>query len=216
MLYLQLFWEFFKTGLFAIGGGMATLPFLYDMADKTGWFTRAQLADMIAVSESTPGPIGVNMATYVGFLTGGVPGAVTATVGLIAPSVIVILIVAAFLQAFRDSKYVAGAFYGLRPASTALITAAGLVVVRETFWLTGGVLFWQGTVLAAVLLVLTRWVKRRRTGTPSCSSDSPPSWAWCSASRARKCKKKKQPAGCFFLLCALLSPRSRCGWRCAA
>ena len=76
MLYLQLFWEFFKTGLFAIGGGMATLPFLYDMADKTGWFTRAQLADMIAVSESTPGPIGINMATYVGFLTGGVPGAV--------------------------------------------------------------------------------------------------------------------------------------------
>ena len=71
MLYLQLFWEFFKTGLFSIGGGMATLPFLYDMADKTGWFTRAQLADMIAVSESTPGPIGVNMATYVGFLTGG-------------------------------------------------------------------------------------------------------------------------------------------------
>lgn len=147
MLYLQLFWEFFKTGLFAIGGGMATLPFLYDMADKTGWFTRAQLADMIAVSESTPGPIGVNMATYVGFLTGGVPGAVTATVGLIAPSVIVILIVAAFLQAFRDSKYVAGAFYGLRPASTALITAAGLVVVRETFWLTGGVLFCRGSSL---------------------------------------------------------------------
>ena len=159
MLYLQLFWEFFKTGLFAIGGGMATLPFLYDMADKTGWFTRAQLADMIAVSESTPGPIGVNMATYVGFLTGGVPGAVTATVGLIAPSVIVILIVAAFLQAFRDSKYVAGAFYGLRPASTALITAAGLVVVRETFWLTSGVLFWQGIILAAVLLVLTRHLK---------------------------------------------------------
>ena len=162
MLYLQLFWEFFKTGLFAIGGGMATLPFLYDMADKTG----AQLADMIAVSESTPGPIGVNMATYVGFLTGGVPGAVTATVGLIAPSVIVILIVAAFLQAFRDSKYVAGAFYGLRPASTALITAAGLVVVRETFWLTGGVLFWQGTVLAAVLLVLTRWVKQTKNWHP--------------------------------------------------
>ena len=156
MLYLQLFWEFFKTGLFAIGGGMATLPFLYDMADKTGWFTRAQLADMIAVSESTPGPIGVNMATYVGFLTGGVPGAVTATIGLIAPSVIVILIVAAFLQAF----------YGLRPASTALITAAGLVVLRETFWLTGGVLFWQGIILAAVLLVLTRWVRQTKNWHP--------------------------------------------------
>ena len=85
MLYLQLFWEFFKTGLFAIGGGMATLPFLYDMADKTGWFTRAQLADMIAVSESTPGPIGVNMATYVGFLTGGVLGAMRPTVAVTAP-----------------------------------------------------------------------------------------------------------------------------------
>ena len=82
MLYLRLFWEFFKTGLFAVGGGMATLPFLYDISDRTGWFTHMQLADMIAVGESTPGPIGVNMATYVGYLTGGVGGAVVATVGL--------------------------------------------------------------------------------------------------------------------------------------
>ena len=93
MLYLRLFWEFFKTGLFAVGGGMATLPFLYSMSDATGWFTHAQLADMIAVSESTPGPIGVNMATYVGFSTAGVPGAVVATLGLITPSVIIILII---------------------------------------------------------------------------------------------------------------------------
>ena len=76
-LYLQLFWEFFKTGLFAVGGGMATLPFLYDISNKTGWFTHAQLADMVAVSESTPGPIGVNMASYVGFVTGGVGGVLT-------------------------------------------------------------------------------------------------------------------------------------------
>ena len=76
MILLRLFWEFFKTGLFAVGGGMATLPFLYDMSARTGWFTQARLADMIAVSESTPGPIGVNMATYVGFETAGIPGAV--------------------------------------------------------------------------------------------------------------------------------------------
>ena len=75
MLYARLFFEFFKAGLFAVGGGLATLPFLYAISDKTGWFTHAQLADMVAVSESTPGPIGVNMATYVGFLTGGVGGA---------------------------------------------------------------------------------------------------------------------------------------------
>ena len=166
-LYLQLFFEFFKTGLFAVGGGMATLPFLEDMAERTNWFTAAQLADMIAVSESTPGPIGVNMATYVGFITGGVPGALTATLGLITPSVIVILIVAAFLKSFRDSKYVKSAFYGLRPASTALVAAAGITVVRKTF-LVGTVtavadlltaIDWKAVVLAAVLLVLTRWVK---------------------------------------------------------
>ena len=82
MIYLRLFWEFFKTGLFAIGGGMATVPFLYAMSDKTGWFTHAQLADMIAVGESTPGPIGVNMATYVGFTTSGILGGVIATVAM--------------------------------------------------------------------------------------------------------------------------------------
>lgn len=129
MLYLRLYYEFFKAGLFAIGGGMATLPFLYDISDKTGWFSYAQLANMVAISESTPGPIGVNMATYVGFTSGGVPGSVVATVGLITPSVIIILIIAGFLNAFKDSKYVESAFYGLRPASTGLIGAAGLSVV---------------------------------------------------------------------------------------
>ena len=164
-LYLQLFWEFFKTGLFAVGGGMATLPFLYDISDKTGWYTHAQLADMIAVSESTPGPIGVNMATYVGYLSGGVPGAVISTLGLVTPSIIVILIVAAFLQAFRENRYVNAAFYGLRPASAAMITAAGLAVVRVSFF-TGApgrsTVQWKAVALAAALLVLTRWIKKTK------------------------------------------------------
>ncbi|MBQ1675320.1 MAG: chromate transporter [Oscillospiraceae bacterium] len=164
MIYLQLFFEFLKTGLFAVGGGLATLPFLNDMADRTGWFTRAQLADMLAVSESTPGPIGVNMATYVGFTTAGIPGALIATLGLITPSVIVILIVAAFLRAFRDNKYVNSAFYGLRPASTAMVAAAGigvalltLVHTDKTFGL--NYFNWPALALAAVVLVLTRWVE---------------------------------------------------------
>ena len=109
MIYLQLFWEFFKPGLFAVGGGLATLPFLYDMAGRTGWFTASQLADMLAVSESTPGPIGVNMATYVGFTSAGPLGAVVATVGLVTPSVIIILIVAAVLNAFRENRWVKAA-----------------------------------------------------------------------------------------------------------
>ena len=132
MILLQLFYEFFKTGLFAVGGGLATLPFLNDMADRTGWFTQAQLADMLAVSESTPGPIGVNMATYVGFTNAGPLGALVATVGLVTPSVVVILIIAAFLRAFRHNKYVNSAFYGLRPASTAMVAAAGLGVAQLT------------------------------------------------------------------------------------
>ena len=156
MIYLQLFYEFFKTGLFAVGGGLATLPFLYDMADRTGWFTRPQLADMLAVSESTPGPIGVNMATYVGFVTRGIPGAIISTLGLVTPSVIVILIIAAFLKAFRHNRYVEAAFYGLRPASTAMVAAAGLSVVAITLLNTGAaglaVVNWKALALAAVIL----------------------------------------------------------------
>ncbi|MER2150986.1 MAG: chromate transporter [Candidatus Limivicinus sp.] len=168
MILLRLFWEFFKTGLFAVGGGMATLPFLYDMSARTGWFTEARLADMIAVSESTPGPIGVNMATYVGFETAGVPGAVVATLGLICPSVIIILMIARVLKQFRASKTVDAVFYGLRPCSIALIAAAGLLVARITFLnpsaLADGVNFselfrWKEIILAAVLLVMTRAVK---------------------------------------------------------
>ena len=170
-LYLRLFWEFFKTGLFAVGGGMATLPFLYAMSARTGWFSAGQLADMIAVSESTPGPIGVNMATYVGFTTAGIPGAVLATLGLVTPSVIIILLIARVLHAFRQNRYVDAAFYGLRPCSVGLIAAAGLLVVKialfdvDLFHSTGvflDLLRPKALVLAALLLVLTNAVKATR------------------------------------------------------
>lgn len=166
MIYLRLFFEFFKTGLFAIGGGMATVPFLYDMADKTGWFTYGELADMIAVSESTPGSIGVNMATYVGYTTDGILGALVATVGLVTPSVIVILIIARFLSAFSESRYVKAAFYSIRPASAALIAAAGVLVLKVSLLnldnIDQGVLAvfdWKAIGLAAVVFILTNAVK---------------------------------------------------------
>lgn len=170
MIYLYLFWEFFKTGLFAIGGGLATLPFLNDMADRTGWFTRADLANMLAVSESTPGPIGVNMATYVGFTTGGIPGSLVATLGLITPSIGIILLVAMFLKAFRENRFVDAAFYGLRPASTAMVAAAGIGVAELTLVRVGqtGLDFFclPAIALAAVLLVLTRWVPKVKNWHP--------------------------------------------------
>ena len=168
-LLLILFFEFFKTGLFAVGGGMATLPFLYDMSARhPDWFTTEQLADMIAVSESTPGPIGMNMATYVGFRTAGVLGGLIATLGLAAPSIIIILIIARVLKQFRENRYVDAAFYGLRPCSVGLIAAAGLLVVKialfnfDAYAASGAIadLFRiKALILAAVLLVLTRAVK---------------------------------------------------------
>ena len=177
-IYVKLFWEFFKTGLFAVGGGMATLPFLQEIGSSTGWYTYGDLMNMLAVSESTPGPIGINMATYVGFTVAGVPGAVIATLGEITPSILVILIVAAILKSFRDNKYVNRAFYGLRPASTGLIGAACVAVVLEVlttiqvigpengvlnlFVLPAGLLQFfhlPSIFLAALLLVLTNYVK---------------------------------------------------------
>lgn len=166
MIYLRLFFEFFKVGLFAVGGGMATFPFLEDLAVKTGWYTQLQLADMIAVSESTPGPIGVNMATYVGFSVAGIPGSVIATLGLITPSVIIILIVARVLAKFRDSRLVKDLFYGLRPASAGLIAAAGFAVVvlslvdKSASGL--GMIHWKGVALGVVMLLLTRKVKQTK------------------------------------------------------
>lgn len=171
MIFLQLFWEFFKTGLFAIGGGMATIPFLYDISDKTGWFTYQDLGNMIAVGESTPGPIGVNMATYVGYITGmeqggilgAILGAIVATFGLVTPSLIIILIIATMLKNFKDNKYVKAAFYGLRPASTGLIAAAGISVILSCLFLNEQIstdfLNWKGIVLGIVLWLLSNKIK---------------------------------------------------------
>ena len=130
---LHFMFEFFKTGLFAIGGGLATLPFLYEIGNKTGWFTSADVADMIAISESTPGPIGINMATYVGFTSFGVVGSLLGPIAMVIPSVIIIVLISKVLQKFKESKTVKDVFYGLRPASTGLIIAAGLGVAKIVF-----------------------------------------------------------------------------------
>lgn len=171
MIYVQLFFQFFKTGLFAVGGGMATLPFLYDMSEKTKWFTSEQLADMIAVSESTPGPIGVNMSTYVGFTTAGIGGSIIATIGLITPSIIIIIIISYFLKYFRENKYIDSVFYVLRPVSTGLILAACVTVVKITlieidiFKSSGKILDlfnWKGVILAIIIYILSNNVKQTK------------------------------------------------------
>ena len=177
IVLLRLYWEFFKTGLFAVGGGLATLPFLKNIGETTGWYTYGDLMNMLAVSESTPGPIGINMATYVGFTVYGVPGAVVATLGEVTPSILVILLVAMFLKNVRHNPYVERAFYGLRPASTGLIGAACVSVFLEVLTsirlsgdglinrlsITGeSLLNWRGVLLAAALLALTNVVPKVR------------------------------------------------------
>ena len=173
MLYLRLFFEFCKVGLFSVGGGLATIPFLTELGSRTGWFTAGQMADMIAVSESTPGPMGVNMATYVGFTTGGIPGGIIATLGLIFPSIVIILIISAFLQRFRQSKVVDSVFYGLRAASAALITAAMLQVAKialmfhevevpEYQVIKTELFYWPAIILAAVIFVLIKFTPLKK------------------------------------------------------
>jgi chromate transporter len=167
MILLRLFFEFCRVGLFSVGGGLATIPFLTDLGERTGWFGAGDLANMIAISESTPGPMGVNMATYVGFHTAGVAGGVVATLGLIFPSVIIILIIAGFLLKFRQSKAVDGVFYGLRAASVALITAALLQVAKIALMFhevtADGVavetqlFYWPAIILAVVVFALVKF-----------------------------------------------------------
>lgn len=155
--------EFFKTGLFAVGGGLATLPFLYDIAARHDWLPIELLPDMIAVSESTPGPIGINMATYAGYNAYGVVGGVVATFSLVLPSVIIIICIAKFLSKFNENPLVKAAFSGLRPAVVGLIAAAGWQVFKisilsvETFEASGSLLSlinWKAAALFVALFVL--------------------------------------------------------------
>ena len=160
MIYLQLIFEFFKTGLFAVGGGLATLPFLAEMQETYGWFTKEELGNMIAISESTPGPIGINMSTYVGFNAAGIPGALTATLSLVLPSLIVICLIAGILDKFQKNKMVQDTFAAIRPAVTGLIAAAGMAVVEIALFHGGVISFatinWIAVVLFAGIFVCTQ------------------------------------------------------------
>ncbi|MBS6397293.1 MAG: chromate transporter [Clostridiales bacterium] len=165
MILVQLFYEFFKAGLFAIGGGLATLPFLQEISQKTGWFSSQDLLDLIAISESTPGAIGINAATYAGYHTDGLVGGVVATLGLVAPSIIIIILVSKVLAKFKESALVQHIFYGLRPASTGMIAAAGFSVVLATLVQVTelptdplGAFNWFGIVLAVLLYwAIRKW-----------------------------------------------------------
>lgn len=134
LLCLLVFWEFFKIGLFSVGGGPATLPYLMELSSKYNWFTMEELTNMIAISESTPGPLGVNMATYVGVQTLGVFGGVVATLGLVTPSIIIICIIAAFFNKLNNNQIVKSAFSAIRPAVCSIIAVSVLGICKVSLF----------------------------------------------------------------------------------
>ena len=162
MIYLRLFYEFLKTGLFAVGGGLATLPFLYTMSEATGWFTESDITNLLAISQSTPGPLGVNMSTYVGFITAGILGGLVATFGLIFPSFVIIIIISKLLDKFKHSVVVQNIFYTLRPASTALIAAAGVGVAQifllQEHNISNGKSFFEWINWSGLILAILLWI----------------------------------------------------------
>lgn len=130
-LYFLLFLEFFKIGLFSVGGGYATIPFLYRLIEDYGWYSYQQLSDMIAVSILTPGPVGLNMATFAGFHTTGLLGSVFASISLILPSFVLVVLVSKLLKKFNDNLYVQAVLKSLKPAGCGLLTVVGINLIKE-------------------------------------------------------------------------------------
>lgn len=152
-LYIQLFLQFFHIGLFSFGGGYATLPFLYNIADTFHWYTSKQLTDMLAIASITPGPVGINVATFAGFTTSGILGALIATTAIILPSFIIVTIVSKMLDKFRTNKYVQSAIQGLKASGCALLTAVGIKLLFTSN------LHLLGTILL-LLFVISSFIKK--------------------------------------------------------
>jgi chromate transporter len=165
MKLLYLFIQFFKIGLFSVGGGYATLPFLYEIAAKEDWLSAENVGDMLAVAQSLPGAIGANLSAYTGFRYAGIPGGLAASLGLISPSIIVIIIIARILNVFKESKIVASLFSGFRPVGAGLLAAAALGSLAVSLYNPGAeawtaMLRWRESILFAAVFLLIRVFKK--------------------------------------------------------
>jgi chromate transporter len=154
MIYWLLFYEFFKIGLFAIGGGAVTIPFLFDLTERYNWFTAQELTDVIAVSQSTRGPVGVNMATYAGFKTIGVLGGIIATLGLVFPSVVIVIMVSKILRKYINNPLWCEVMMAIRPVVVALITMAGIDILKLS--ITG----WFEAIFAILFFIMVYFYKK--------------------------------------------------------
>lgn len=161
MIFLELFWTFFKIGLFTFGGGYAMLPLIQSAVLEHGWLENEMLVNFVAVSESTPGPFAINMATFVGSSMGGFFGALCATLGVVLPSFVIILLIARCFTKFRSSKPMQGILYGLKPAVVGMIGSALLSVAATVFFPSGvslsvlsSPLFYCSLAIFAIMVIL--------------------------------------------------------------
>lgn len=154
MIYIQLFWEFFKIGLFSFGGGYATIPFLYHISEVFKWYTLEELTQMVAIASITPGPVGINVATYTGFKTAGTLGALSATISEMLPSFILVIIVAKLLKKFSDNYYIKSIIETLKPISCALLLSVALGLIKPIL------IDIKGIILLAILLLLSWKTKK--------------------------------------------------------
>lgn len=154
MIYLKLFYEFFVIGLFTFGGGYAMIPLIQDAAVNNGWLTLEEFYNFIGVCESTPGPIAVNMATYVGSTQGGVLGSICATLGVVLPSFIIILLIAAILNKLTTNKYFKNFIKGVRPVIVSLILFAGIKLLLNCIGINISTLNASINIVSIILFVL--------------------------------------------------------------
>ena len=170
MKLLFLLTNFFTIGLFSVGGGYAILPFLMDMADRSvasgsPWLTREMIGNMLAVAQSMPGPVGANLAAYTGFSYAWIPGAFVAAFSLAAPSIVIIMIVAKTLQAFKESAAVKSLFAGLKPAAAGLLSAAAFGAIKLSLWNSAAAewinyIRWKETaILIAIFILIYKFKK---------------------------------------------------------
>ncbi|MGB4659843.1 MAG: chromate transporter [Mobilitalea sp.] len=165
MIYLKLFWSFFQIGLFSFGGGYAAMPLIQNqVVSINGWLSMAEFADVVTISQMTPGPIGINAATFVGLRIGGIQGAIVATIGCVLPSCMIVLSLAYIYYKYRGLSAVQGILNGLRPAVIAMIASAGLALVILAIWNGKGITrkpddidFVAVTIFSVALFILRKW-----------------------------------------------------------
>lgn len=165
MMYVKLFWSFFQIGLFSIGGGYAAMPLIQNqVVDINGWLSMNEFADVVTISQMTPGPIAINAATFVGTRIGGLMGAIVSTIGCVLPSCIIVLTLAYIYYKYRELSVVKGVLNGLRPAVIAMISTAGLSLVILAFWNGKGISSKIGNIdrisvviFSLAIIILRKW-----------------------------------------------------------